>query len=264
MEWAAFEREWTGVIIESVNEIRAALGITVKELGERVRKAGWPVSDATLSGMLSGNKRSSISIAEIAAFGSALDVPPLYLILGLPKTSELPDSALWPLPTPDIYDVWSWFNGMRLDKKEGASDVSHSSYQALWFVERAAKLSSLIHAEIIDLVALSELQSLPERWREARRKQVIKNLESHLSTLRRQRARQKNSAEKRSLSRIYVPPMPEILGFVDGSAPLKEGLDALNQDELRELTSSFSVSEAKSRLEGIYDTEPDEIKEDLE
>ena len=78
-EWVQFEREWTRAMVASINMIRDAADLTVKDLAQRLRHLGWPISDATLSGMLSGDKRTSISVAEAAAFARALNVSPLYI-----------------------------------------------------------------------------------------------------------------------------------------------------------------------------------------
>ena len=138
-EWSEYEKGWTRQIIASVNAVRGEIGLTVKELRERLVNVGWSVSVANLSGMLSGDKRGSISIAEIAAFARALNVNPLYLVMGLPFADRVSDVRG---PTDltnetDIYDTMGWFFGLRFpalspeDPKTGALRSARLSPRAI-------------------------------------------------------------------------------------------------------------------------------------
>ncbi|MGO3320257.1 MAG: hypothetical protein ACTIL0_07085, partial [Microbacterium gubbeenense] len=108
-DWQTFERTWTRGIVASINKVRGAEGVTVAALARRLNAGGWKVSQATVAGILSGNKRTSISVAELSAFAWALDVAPLYLLMGLPDLEARPDATLWdglPANPPRVYE---WF-----------------------------------------------------------------------------------------------------------------------------------------------------------
>lgn len=165
LPWSEFEREWTKHVIASVNKIRGAAGLTVKDLAHRLKTIGWPVSDATLSGVLSGGKRSSISIAEVTAFARALNVSPLYFILGLPETGELPPAKLWGPVAPKNHLVAEWFTASRLpapypgdvlsrkDKHSAAYIASIFAAQGLDDLLSMANMSHVIRWQAAQLVA---------------------------------------------------------------------------------------------------------------
>lgn len=83
------------MVVDSVNHLRTTARITINDLAARLSTAGWPVSEATLAGILSGRKRGSMTVTEVLAFAWALDTPPMYLMAGLPDHACAPDSPMW-------------------------------------------------------------------------------------------------------------------------------------------------------------------------
>lgn len=82
--WKQWESEQADQVVDSINRLRDFQGLTMKDMALKLREFGWPVSDNTLLGILSGRKRTSFTLGEVQAFASALNVPPLYLMMGLP------------------------------------------------------------------------------------------------------------------------------------------------------------------------------------
>lgn len=99
------------MVVDSVNRLRSASDVTVNDLAGRLAGVGWPVSQATLSGILSGHKRGSISVTEILAFARALEVPPVYLMIGLPNRASVPESPIFATGSTDVGSVAGWITG---------------------------------------------------------------------------------------------------------------------------------------------------------
>lgn len=99
-DWRAWERNYSAQIVRGVNALREELGLTIGQLAVRLAEYGWPVDTGTLTGILSANKRASISVAEVFALARALSTHPLYLMvgheddLGLPAGGPLADAPM--------------------------------------------------------------------------------------------------------------------------------------------------------------------------
>ncbi|NOJ59736.1 helix-turn-helix transcriptional regulator [Arthrobacter sp. 260] len=112
--WRGWEAAHANLIVDSVNALRDDQGLTIRDLVVRLDEFGWPVGVATLNGILSGRKRTSFSVGEVYAFASALQVPPAYLLLGMPYASELSMSPSAELPMP-LVDAYDWLTGNQSD-----------------------------------------------------------------------------------------------------------------------------------------------------
>ena len=261
LPWSDFEREWTKLVIASVNKIRGAAELTVKDLAHRLRTIGWPVSDATLSGMLSGGKRSSISIAEVTAFARALNVSPLYLILGLPETKELPHAKLWGPIAPKNHLVAEWFTASRLpapypgdalsrkDKHSPAYIASIFAAQGLDDLLSMASMINVIRWQAAQLIAFERFnrsdieEFMPEEiWSQEYLWQAIGRL---------------SAARHAQLQldpgwRLALSDLPEVLQFIDAE-PIQQRED-FSIEELTTLAPPELVERAEVNTKELIET----------
>lgn len=76
----AHARATRNEIVSRIQRARALAGITVPELCDRLNANGWDISPSTLSGMLSGGKRTGIPQHELDYFAAALGCSVLDLL----------------------------------------------------------------------------------------------------------------------------------------------------------------------------------------
>ena len=255
-DWREFERNWTNAIIDSINAVREAEGITVKQLRARLARGGWGISEATLSGMLSGKKRGSISIAELTAFAWALSVPPMYLMLGLPAESTLPDSPMWSMP-PTPPRVADWVVGRTLfsphpdadlapgeDNDEGV--MSRMASQSVQDVMAHARESQVIQWQAAQLIAIDSFgqdEMLERVTHPSVRDQTF--LWEAINSLSSARRFQRGLGEWG----IDFGPLPEVLGFIDDD----EQADDFTVEQLRSLTSEPMIERARKTYQQAID-----------
>lgn len=110
--WKRWEAGQADLVVESINELRESQNLTIKDVAQRLGDFGWPVSTSTLLGILSGKKRTSFSTGEILAFASAVNVPPLSLLLGLPAAQGYP-MAPGDVRSSTNLDRFEWVTGGR-------------------------------------------------------------------------------------------------------------------------------------------------------
>lgn len=256
--WSDFEREWTQRTISSINHIRSAAGLTVKELAHRLRALGWPVSNATLSGMLSAGKRSSLSIAEITAFARVLNVSPLYFILGLPQSNALPDGSIWTNETPSTSRIADWYaNNLAFkpflteelpgfsdsgvlatsDKAwDGLSEIFLMSHTRREIEKRAATLVVLDHfnSEILNNAHSEHVKNQGYLW-------------DALETLSKARKIQLEQEEPWSTP---PEPLPDELKFVDNISPRERRIFTV--DELESFTNDNELTKTDKRLSELF------------
>lgn len=259
LDWKAFEAEWTNAILDSVTYLRERADITVKQLGARLRLVGWQVSDATLSGILSGRKRTSISVAEMFAFARALDVTPTFLLLGLPKLANLPSNeALWG-DDPSIVRVAAWVRGYAqppiLGDNDEATLLSGDAVMAVMAYanhERAAKWQAARIAAGSELS--SEDRSILRLASTSDRKWLASVVES-LAELHLAQPRLSDMAP-------YLPPMPDALAPAL-KQPVSAVVEALTIEQLAELAGDELMQLARAALKrelqegrGKYDVAP--------
>jgi hypothetical protein len=106
---ADWDRAYALRVVSGVNALREYFGLSIPGLRERLVEAGWPVSVETLNGILSARKRRSFSVGEILCFARAFDVPPEFVLLGLPSSDDLPGPPL--LDHPSVADTLRWMQG---------------------------------------------------------------------------------------------------------------------------------------------------------
>lgn len=259
-EWRRFERAWAAQMVESINQLRQTQKLTVAQLAELLRELGWEVSDATLSGMLSAGKRSSISVAELSIFARALNVSPLYILLGLPASQKLPDHKFWDgLPT-DIYNVYSWLRGeetLRPDPHHhsapGTHEAAASSELTLNFMERTTSLSRLIWTRLAEITVLEGLNEASAEWRLSKLNSTRSTLVINMASLRRQRRMFLDRAAVAPLMQIEVLPLPKPLEFIDSDLPLKSAVDEMRISEIAPLLGPGPLEVARHGLFEAYE-----------
>ena len=249
----SFEREWTNAIVDSINSARESSGITVKDLRQRLEQGGWVISDAPLSGMLSGRKCGSISIAEIAVFAWALSVPPMYLMLGLPVTERLPSAPMWDAgATPP--QVASWFMGRTslspyvgpdapLDSKSGDEMyTSRLAVQAVEDVMRHASELAVIRWQAAQLIAIDSFEDAEMLERvvhpSVRDQTVLWGAINGLSQARR------NQRKFEDGWGVALGPLPEVLEFIDRD----EDSEDLTIEQLRTLVTDGMILRAQENF----------------
>lgn len=84
-------REHALAVLAAVDHQRRNLGLTLKQLTERVNELGWEITATSMQGLLSSTKptRSSVTTYELLIFAQALDVSPVYLLMGQPLQRDL-------------------------------------------------------------------------------------------------------------------------------------------------------------------------------
>lgn len=252
-QWKAFERAWADMVVDSVNHLRDAAGITVKDLAARLDAAGWPVSVATLSGILSGRKRGSISVTEWLAFAGALNVEPLYLAVGFPSYERAPASPMWAGKPLSVDGLAAWVTG-------DVQAFPNSHYAELnRFYGGTAAHNMVLHAVMMrrlewqaaGIVARSEFphdfdfQGVDVPL--AARYEALRNTLSTLAGVR---------AEERSVDaqwRVRFEPLPEALTFLDDlsyreSMPGTFEVPDLSIHELRTFVSPEAIDDARSQI----------------
>lgn len=237
-QWKSFEREWAEIVVDSVNRLRTAANITVKDLAARLGEAGWPVSVATLSGILSGHKRGSISVTEWLALAWALNVQPLYLLVGFPTRARVPSSPMWAGAPDGVDTVAAWVAG----DIEGFPASPRTEVRQLrrTFGGQAAR-NLVTHAMMMQrlrwqsgwVIALSELPS-DDSWDGGSLQHdpldTIKITLRHLAGIR---------AEEREVDpswRAQFGPLPRVI----------EWLDDLSYAEAVRLTADLTISDLRT------------------
>lgn len=95
-------------LVSTVNQMRADAGLTIRDVRNLLDGVGWPVSESTLNGILSGGKRRSFTVGELLAFARAFNVSPTALLVGYPPTAEVPIPGVGVRVAPlDEYVDWS-------------------------------------------------------------------------------------------------------------------------------------------------------------
>ena len=252
-EWKRTERELADMTVDTVNALRNTRGFTIKDLAERLGDYGWPVSVATLTGILSGRKRGSFSIAETMAFARALNVSPTYLILGLPSHESMPASDLFG-SEHDIGSIAAWFAGEHTMQPHPDDDISAENKSREYFAEALARqglhdvlrhthMLRVIRWQAAQLVAASKFR--PEEISRILPSAVLDqtflwDAINMLSSTRQGQARLDG------IWSIQLPPIPEWLRFIEIDPPVE--VEDPTIETLRTLTSEQLIEEATQRF----------------
>ncbi len=106
---ATWERQYALRLVESVNTLRLRYGWSIPKLVEKLGEVGWTVTKDTLNGILSTKKRRSFTVGEVLCFARVFEVPPEFLLLGLPSMADLPRSLV--LENPTVIETFRWYRG---------------------------------------------------------------------------------------------------------------------------------------------------------
>jgi hypothetical protein len=267
-DWKAFERTWTQAIVDSINRIRTAKGVTVDELTKRLNAGGWMVSKATVAGIVSGNKRSSVSVAELAVFAWALRVPPMYLLEGQPILSEMPESPMWSKHGAQIPAFYGWFSaghgasltpsatGVFIDAKgqdieaaltiatglgmDAISQYSELLRRASWFAAMIVALLEIEDGTVLS--ALADTYTSSRRHLRVTIRELIKIRQAKIDL-------GFGESELPEGWRVQLGTLPEVMAFIDAGEPRED----LRPSELRQIMTPEDYAEAKRRVQVLRD-----------
>jgi len=79
-EWGIWERRLARHVLDAAQRRRKELGLTAKQVAERLTRAGWPVSVNSVNGILGKKGRESISVSQLVALAEALEESPSQLL----------------------------------------------------------------------------------------------------------------------------------------------------------------------------------------
>lgn len=242
--WKEFEAEWTNAIVDSINFVRERRDLTIKDLAGLLNQVGWEISNATLSGILSGRKRTSISVAEMTAFARALDVSPTLLYLGLPGKAELPvNPLLWGREQLSTVGAAAWLRAYASPPSiVGGQTISENLREAVSLVmhHSNAKRTVAWQAALVvaaDRLAAADVEKLRSEYsmrRDALASAVARLLGDHVAA--------------RDLGE-FGPRLPPLPGPLDGLgfADIGEVVERMSIDDVRQLTSGEHVAQAHRR-----------------
>lgn len=136
-----------------IREARKRRGWSAGELAERCSRAGFPMTKAVLANIESGRpgpdgvRRRDVTVDELLAFASVLDVAPVYL-MGLPEGSKsVKITATTAVSNQDELLMW-----IRGDKPLPGADSRH------YFTAALEHMPMLDSARVIDELRRSVLQ----------------------------------------------------------------------------------------------------------
>lgn len=80
LHWRRWERRFAHHVLSNAQSVRKSLGLSAKEVSERLTAAGWPVSVSSVNGILGKKGRESISVTQLMALADALETSPAMLM----------------------------------------------------------------------------------------------------------------------------------------------------------------------------------------
>ncbi|MFC4608808.1 helix-turn-helix domain-containing protein [Streptomyces maoxianensis] len=98
----------TGTIAKRVKEVRKGRGLTAEQLAVRLAEQGFRWDRYTVTKLETG-KRQNVTVAELFALGTALNVAPVNLLV--PTSGDENDYQVTPAKTATVGDVREWVRG---------------------------------------------------------------------------------------------------------------------------------------------------------
>lgn len=96
----------TGLTVsENIAQLRTRSGLTLRQLANRMKSAGRPVSHTTISQIEAGSRR--VTADELVAFAAALEVSPTTLLMPYAANPETKVEASGMEPTSAL-ELWRW------------------------------------------------------------------------------------------------------------------------------------------------------------
>lgn len=226
--WRSWEKNYSSLIVDSINTVRDWQGLTVRQLASRLAYFGWPVDVATLNGVLGpGKKRTSISTGELLIFARALNVSPLFFMVGLPGGSQLPPGPTFEGITPDPVTLLAWMRNGHLQElsehPDDAADPQRVGLQTSMMVATAmSDLEMYAHSLRVVLWQNAVLHAIEEEDQSKVRKAIPpyiwsgEALRSGLKSIR-------DVLQRREFVDTVAPPqLPEGLNFLADDIDLDE------------------------------------------
>lgn len=97
----------TSVIAAQIDYWRGVRGMSAQRLADRTAELGLPVARNTIANLENG-RRGSVSVAEVLVLASALNVPPIMLLLPIGRARDIEITPGRPLP---VGRAIGWFIG---------------------------------------------------------------------------------------------------------------------------------------------------------
>ncbi|MGI5236490.1 helix-turn-helix domain-containing protein [Dactylosporangium sp. CA-139066] len=126
----------------NVRRLREQQRISATDFAERLAKLGAPMGRMGVQRLEKGERR--VELTELAALATALDVPPIVLILPL---GEVPTVELLPGKVVDTWSAAQWFSGRRRLDNEGKPRDEWSHVRIYEEHERLVNELGYAHAE---------------------------------------------------------------------------------------------------------------------
>lgn len=107
-EKSDWSNEYTQKVIAEIVKRRKAEGITVAQLAERTKLAGFPISASVLTNMETGRRKDRLTVAELIVIAHVLGTNPALLL-----SPGYPDGKLEGLPnrTVSAKEFFDWIVG---------------------------------------------------------------------------------------------------------------------------------------------------------
>ncbi|OFR59511.1 hypothetical protein HMPREF2878_08880 [Corynebacterium sp. HMSC065H09] len=146
-EKSDWSNEYTQKVIAEIVKRRKAEGITVAQLAERTKLAGFPISASVLTNMETGRRKDRLTVAELIVIAHVLGTNPALLL-----SPGYPDGELEGLPnrTVSAKEFFDWIVGtvsgwpIRVKRDGGRTGVQASSgmgAQLVRFVEERSRVA---------------------------------------------------------------------------------------------------------------------------
>lgn len=114
-EWGVWERRLARHVLDAAQRRRKDLGLTAKDMAERLTRAGWPVSVNTVNGILGKKGRESISVSQLVALAEAVESSPSQLLF--PYDQDTMEIRPGIEQSPAMALLW-FFKGSAIPKTE--------------------------------------------------------------------------------------------------------------------------------------------------
>ncbi|MFD9211625.1 hypothetical protein ACFVY9_00615 [Streptomyces sp. NPDC059544] len=157
------------VIAKGVKQHREARGMSVQQLADACAGLGMPISQAEITSLEDGGRRSSIGVADVLVLGAALKIPPVLLIS--PAGTERACEFL-PGRTADPYAAALWMAGLQSDVvPEDAALFRKNPMPEAYSAAQRLRTVSTLKKELADLEVVAE--QLNQRMEQAEAEKAV-------------------------------------------------------------------------------------------
>lgn len=150
-EKSDWSNEYTQKVIAEIVKRRKAEGITVAQLAERTKLAGFPISASVLTNMETGRRKDRLTVAELIVIAHVLGTNPALLL-----SPGYPDGELEGLPnrTVSAKEFFDWIVGksrgwfIRVKRDNGQVVSQASSGMGAQLVRLVGERSQVPHEAV--------------------------------------------------------------------------------------------------------------------